>query len=644
MFFDPTESKRLHLKNNRFTLQPMITSKPSIETLQMLARRIRRLSILSTTQAGSGHPTSSLSIADLMAALFFTQMRYDFDDPKRLDNDRFILSKGHAAPALYATWAAAGAVSVEDVMTLRMLTSDFEGHPMPRLPWVDVATGSLGQGLANGVGMALYLKHLVHTDSRVWVLLGDGELAEGSNWEVIPIAAQHRLDKLVAIVDVNGLEQSIPTRVGWDLQQLAAPFRAFGWEVIEVDGHDMQACVQAMEQATHVMGKPVAILARTQKGAGVSFLADQPGWHGKALNPEQAEKALAELGAEDPGLVGRVAKPIGTKRRPCRIEKGIVPVPMVDYPAGQPVATRKAFGDALKRLGESNPDVMVLDGDVKNSTFTDLFEKSYPDRFVQCYIAEQAMVGMGAGAGAIGAVPWVATFAAFLTRAFDQIRMAALSQTNVKICGSHAGVSIGEDGASQMGLEDLAMFRAVLGSTVVYPSDAYATDALVRELSQKPGVGYLRSTRAATPLLYKKGDTFPIGGSKMLRQNRSDQCVLVSAGIALHESLIAHDLLKKEGIFVRVIDAYSIKPIDAVGLRAAAKACGGMVVTVEDHFLQGGLGDAVMEVFAESGGVRLKKIAVQELPHSGKPEELLDQHGLSGEKIAATVRSFLKGV
>ena len=621
-----------------------MTHKPDLETLQLLARRIRHLSILSTTEAGSGHPTSSLSMADLLAALFFTQLRYDFDDPKRLDNDRFILSKGHAAPALYAAWAVAGVVSDRDVMTLRKQDSDFEGHPTPRLPWVDVATGSLGQGLANGVGMAIYLKQVVHSDARVWVLLGDGEMAEGSNWEAIPLAAQHRLDKLVAIVDVNGLEQSVPTRVGWDLQQLAAPFKAFGWEVIEIDGHDMQACVQALAQATHTLGKPVAILARTQKGAGVSFLADQPGWHGKALSKEQAEKALAELGPVDGQVKGTVARPTGIKRRPARLEKGShAVVGASPYPAGQLVATRKAFGDALHRVGSENPDVLVFDGDVKNSTFTDQFEKANPERFVQCYIAEQAMAGMGAGAGSIGAVPWAATFAAFWTRAFDQIRMAALSQSNLKICGSHAGVSIGEDGASQMGLEDLAMFRSVLDSVVVYPSDAYATAYLVRELSQHHGVAYLRATRAPTPVLYKPEDTFPIGGSKVLRQARADRCLLVAAGITLHESLAAYELLRKEGISVRVMDAYSIKPIDAQGLRTAARACAGNVLVIEDHAPQGGLGDAVLEVFAESTDVRVRKIAVRQLPHSGKPEELLVTHGLDAEGIARAVRLWLHG-
>ncbi len=613
-----------------------------LSSLLTMARRIRRYSILSTTRAGSGHPTSSLSIADLMAALFFTQLRYDFNDPKRLDNDRFILSKGHAAPALYATWAAAGVVSLEQIETLRELDSDFEGHPTPRLPWVDVSTGSLGQGLANGVGMALYLRDVVKTDARVWVLLGDGELAEGSIWEVAPIAALHKLDRLTAIVDVNRLEQSIATKYGWDLERYAAQFEAFGWHPLLIDGHDMKACVEALAQATTIKGKPVVILAKTQKGHGVSFLADLDGWHGKALNKDQTEKALAEIGEDNPAVRLEISHPQGPARRPVHVEQGLQEKVSANYPKDQMVSTRKAFGESLKRLGDQNPNVLVFDSDVKNSTFTDIFEKAHPHRFVQSYIAEQSMVGMASGAGAIGALPWVSTFAAFLTRAFDQIRMAALSQSNLKICGTHAGTSIGEDGASQMGLEDIAMFRTVLDSTVVYPSDPYATEALMHELNNVHGVSYLRATRANTKVIYTPEETFPIGGSKILRQSPADRCVVVAAGITLHEALVAHEILKNEGIPVRVIDAYSIKPIDQAGLKMAARSCGGKIVVVEDHFIQGGLGDAVLEVFADGGTVRIKKIGVNELPHSGKPEELLEKYGLSGAQIAAAVRSFLR--
>ncbi len=621
----------------------MTPDAPSLDSLHVLARRIRRYSILSTTRAGSGHPSSSISAAELITALFFTALRYDFTDPKRLDNDRFVLSKGHAAPVLYAAWAAAGLISEADLLSLRRLDSIYEGHPTPRIPWIDVATGSLGQGLPNAVGMAAFLKNVAQTSARVWVLCGDGEMAEGSNWEAAPIAAELGLSNLTAIVDVNRLEQSIATRIGWNMDRYAAQFEVFGWETLVIDGQDLPACVRAMAHASHGGGsKPLAILARTQKGAGVSFMADQDNWHGKPMDQAHADRALLELGVDDPTIVGKIAKPTGTPRRAPHIEQGLKPQATPVFPTDKTIATRKAFGDALKRAGDANPSLMVFDADVKNSTFTDVFEKAHPDRFVQCFIAEQAMVGLAAGSGAIGAVPWVATFAAFLSRAYDQIRMAALSSSNLKVCGSHAGVSIGEDGASQMGLEDLAMFRAIHGSTVVYPADPYATCALVDELSATHGVAYLRATRGATAVLYGPTEKFPIGGSKTLRKGSSDACVLVAAGITLHEALKAHDLLKADGIDIRVIDAYSVKPIDAAGLREAAASSGQRVVVVEDHWLEGGLGDAVLEVFAESGNVRIRKVGVTELPHSGKPEELLDVYGLSARRIADTVRAFVK--
>lgn len=612
-----------------------------LSQLQTLVRRIRRNSILCTTKAGSGHPSSSISAAEIMAALHFSPsgLRYDFKQPKRLDNDRFVLSKGHAAPVLYATWAAAGLISEADLLSLRRVDSIYEGHPTPRIPWIDVATGSLGQGLPNAVGMAIYLKQVVKSPARVFVLCGDGEMAEGSNWEAAPIAAVHELGNLTAIVDVNRLGQSGPTRLGHDLGRLAQMFSTAGWETLVIDGQDLQACVDAIAHAGREgRNKPLAILARTQKGGGITFLADKEGWHGKPLDEAHAKSALAELGEDDASVHAKIAEPSGpalsapAQKKPLEQEK---------FPADKPVATRKAFGDALKRLGDRHPGVMVFDADVKNSTYTETFEKAHPDRFVQSYIAEQAMVGMAAGAGAIGAVPWAATFAAFLTRAYDQVRMAALSSSNLKLCGSHAGIHIGEDGASQMGLEDLAMMRAIHGSTVVYPSDAYATEALIQELSDQHGVCYMRSTRAATPILYSDSEKFPIGGSKTLRQSEQDVCTVVAAGITLHEALHAHELLKKEGIHIRVVDCYSVKPIDAAGLQAAAAASKKRVLVVEDHWPEGGLGDAVLGVFAESGDVRIRKQAVTELPHSGKPEELLELYGLSAKRIAEAVRQFI---
>jgi transketolase len=616
---------------------------PSLDTLHILARRIRRYSILATTKAGSGHPSSSISATELITALFFTAFRYDFSSPKRLDNDRFVLSKGHAAPLLYAAWTVANLISEADLLSLRRLDSVYEGHPTPRIPWVDVATGSLGQGLPNAVGMAAFLKNVVGSPARVWALCGDGEMAEGSNWEAIPVAAELGLTNLTAIVDINRLEQSVPTRLGWNLDRYSAQFEAFGWETLVIDGHDLSACVRAMTHVTHGgLTKPLAILARTKKGAGVSFMADLDGWHGKPMDDAQTQKALLELGADESSVVGQIAKPVGTPRRAPHEERGTQPSPRPHFPPDKTIATRRAFGEALSALGSVNPSVIVFDADVKNSTYTELFEKAHPDRFIECFIAEQAMVGLAAGAGAISAVPWVATFAAFLTRAFDQVRMAALSSANLKICGSHAGVSIGEDGASQMGLEDLAMFRAVHGSCVVYPADPYATWALVFELSAFHGVSYLRATRAATPVLYGPDEKFPIGGSKTLRHSETDSCLIVAAGITLHESLKAHAKLSAEGISVRVVDAYSVKPIDKEGLRAAAQATSHRVIVVEDHWIEGGLGDAVLEVFAECEKTRVRKLAVSELPHSGKPEELLDLYGLSANKIADAVRAFVK--
>jgi transketolase len=608
--------------------------------LAAIARRIRRYIIMCTTRAGSGHPSSSLSGVELVTALFFGKagLRYDFTDPKRLDNDRFVLSKGHAAPLLYAAWAAAGLISEADLLSLRQLHSIYEGHPTPRIPWIDVATGSLGQGLPNAVGMAVFLKK-VAAGTRVFALCGDGEMAEGANWEAAAVAAEHGLGNLTALIDVNRLGQSAPTRFGHDVSRYVQMFTACGWETLPIDGHDLRACIEAVEYAARPERiKPLAIIARTEKGHGVSSIVDHEGWHGKPLDEAQAKAALTEIGEDDPSVRVFIARPSGP---PVRLPAASAKPQALEFPAGKPIATRRAFGDALKAVGDELPAVFVFDADVKNSTYTELFEKAHPDRFVESFIAEQAMVGMAAGAGAIGAVPWAATFAAFLTRAYDQIRMAALSQSNLKLCGSHAGTHIGEDGASQMGLEDLAMMRAVFGSTVVYPADPYATTALVRELSAQHGIGYLRSTRAATKVLYGAGDAFPIGGSKTLRQSDKDVCTIVAAGITLHEALAAYDLLKAAGLLVRVVDCYSVKPIDAAGLREAAKHSQGRILTVEDHFPEGGLGDAVQAVFAESGGVRVKKLAVTALPHSGKPEELLELYGLSGKAIAEAVQKFV---
>lgn len=615
------------------------------ETLRLLANRIRRYSIISTTQAGSGHPSSSLSCAEIMAALFFTQLRFDFNDPKRLDNDRFILSKGHAAPALYSTWAALGVVSLEDICTLRQTGSPFEGHPTPSLPWIDLITGSLGQGLANGAGMALYLKKVIKSDARVFVLMGDGELAEGSVWEIASLAPIYELSNLIAIVDVNRLEQSTQTKYGWDLGRYASIFSAFGWNVIELDGHDVEACRKSLQSAVSTTGqRPTVLLAKTQKGYGVSFMANKEDWHGKAMSEEQAKMALGELGNEEiPLPLPQIRKPTGPTRRPLHLEQtNPTPAAIPNFSQIKELATRRAFGESLKLLGDSHPDTIVFDGDVKNSTFTDLFEKAHPERFFQAYIAEQAMVGMAAGAAALGAKPWVSTFAAFLTRAFDQARIAALSGVGIKICGTHAGVSIGEDGGSQMGLEDIAMFRSLPNSVIAYPADAYATYSLMCALQEHNGVGYLRATRANTPIIYKRGEEFPIGGSKLLKHSKNDECLLIAAGITVSESLKAHEILKSWGIQVCVLDAYSIKPIDTDGIIQAAKKSYHRVLVIEDHYAEGGLGDAVLSAISEQDNIRTKKVAVREVPHSGTKDDLLNQHGLSAQKIAEAVKDFIQ--
>lgn len=614
----------------------------SLDSLNEAAKRIRRYSILSTTKAGSGHPSSSLSIAELMSVLFFTQFRYDFNDPKRLDNDRFILSKGHAAPALYAAWHVAGIISLEELFSLREVSSNFEGHPTPRLPWIDVVTGSLGQGLANGVGMAFYLQRMIKTDARVYVLMGDGECSEGSVFESAAIATHHKLNNLVAILDVNRLEQSTATKYGWDTHQYASIFQSFGWKTFEIDGHQTQACLDAFQKANQNSTSPSIIIAKTKKGHGVSLMSDQENWHGKALSVEQAKLALKEIGEESANFHFSIQKPSSSSRRPLHLEQGQSPWPHYNYPKEQLYAVRKAFGEALKRLGDSDPNTLVIDGDVKNSTFTDIFEKAHPTRFFQAFIAEQSMAGIATGAGAIGAHPWISTFAAFLTRAYDQLRIAALSQVNLKVCGTHAGVSIGEDGSSQMGLEDIAMFRTLPGSTIVYPADPFATESLMQELSKTNGLSYLRATRATTPILYSQKDKFPIGKSKTLRYSKQDTCAIITAGITLHESLKAYSLLKKEGIYVRVVDAYSVKPIDQEMLVNAVKSCKGNIVVIEDHYIEGGLGDAVLAALAEIPKKRVKKVGITEIPRSGKPEELLELYGLSASRIAETIKAFLQ--
>ncbi|MDX2168182.1 MAG: transketolase [Deltaproteobacteria bacterium] len=613
-----------------------------IAQLQARAARLREHSLRATSEANSGHPTSCLSAADLVAALFFDVMRYDPLDPGNIHCDRFVLSKGHAAPLLYAAWAEAGAFPVEKLLTLRRIDSELEGHPTPHFAGTVAATGSLGQGLSVGVGAAWSAKQIDHSEQRIFVLCGDGEMAEGSAWEAIALAAHAGLDNLVAIVDVNALGQSQRTMYGHDVNGYVARFAAFGWHAIPIDGHDMEAILAAFEEARDVHGKPVAIIARTNKGHGVAALADKDNWHGKPVKKgADLDAAIAEVRAAAPQVELRpvaacIAQPTSGGKGG---ESGHAMAPPA-YKADDQVATREAYGTALAKLGAVNADVVVIDADTKNSTFAERFLHAHPGRYLEAYIAEQNMVGAAVGLSAAGKVPFVSSFACFLTRAFDHIRMAAISRANLKLAGSHCGVSIGEDGPSQMGLEDLAMMRTIPHATVLYPSDAVSTERLVEEMANERGIHYLRLTRPKAGILYDVEEEFPVGGSKLLRHSDKDALLIVAAGVTLWEALGAHDLLAKDGINVRVVDAYSIKPIDADGLRAAARACGGRVLTVEDHYAEGGLGDAVLNALAGEP-VKVAKIAVNDVPRSGKPEELLKLFGLDAASIAARAREIV---
>ncbi len=604
-----------------------------LPNLRNIATRLRIESIRATTAAGSGHPTTCQSAADLMAALFFADMRFDPAAPQHPLADRLVMSKGHAAPLLYAMWAEAGAIPRERLTDLRLLTSDLEGHPTPRLPFVDVATGSLGQGLAAGVGSALNARR-IRSDYRTYVLMGDGETAEGSVWEAAAVAHQYALDGLCAIVDINALGQSRATELQHDMETYRTRWQAFGWHALVIDGHDMGQILGALAEARATKGRPTAILARTLKGKGLSFTEGKPNWHGKPLKAEEAERAYMELEAQlEPETAALPPIP-----PPPAAPAAVPPAPVADpdYRLGDMIATREAYGTAIAKLATADPRVVALDADVKNSTFSERFEAAHPDRFYQCFIAEQVMIGAAMGLAARGALPFPSTFAAFLTRAADFVRMAAISGVNVKMAGSHAGVSIGEDGPSQMALEDFAMTTAQPNITVVYPADAVATERLVAEMARTPGPAYMRTSRPKTPVIYANGEQFPIGGLKVLRTSGQDQATVIAAGVTLFEALKAYDTLKAEGVHIRVIDLYSLQPVDAAALIAAGTETG-RLITVEDHYRAGGIGDAVARAVAPAG-LAVTRLAVSEIPRSGKPEELVDKYGISARSIAAAVR------
>jgi transketolase len=606
-----------------------------IEKLQGIANQLRIHSIEATTAAGSGHPTSCCSAADVVAALFFAHMRYNPKDPHFYNNDRFILSKGHAAPLLYAAWAETGLFPTSDLLKLRTLGSDLEGHPTPRLSFADIATGSLGQGLGVGVGMALCAR-LDKLDYRTYVLMGDGEIAEGAVWEAASLAGYYKLNNLIAIVDVNRLGQSQETAFGHHLDIYAKRFASFGWRVEEIDGHDMEEILEVLA-AVGLGDQPLVILAKTLKGAGISFIQDKDGWHGKPLNKEEATRAIAEL--QPRAKTGTDVKIAAPTQLPAPDNTAPASYPPLTYKLGDSVATREAYGTALLRMGGVDPRIVAMDGDTKNSTYADKFFKKFPERSTECFIAEQNLVAVAIGFGTRGKTPFASTFATFFTRAADQIRVAGISMANLKLVGSHVGVSIGEDGPSQMALEDIALMRAVAGSKVLYPSDAVCAEKLLEEMAKNRGIYFLRTSRPKTPVIYNNDEQFPLGGAKVLRQNAGDKVTVVGAGITLFEALKAADALKAEGINITVIDAYSIKPLGKDVIKAAAQKTGNTVITVEDHYAEGGLGDAVAgELSAD--GIKVHKLAVRELPHSGKPDELIAKYGIDSHAIIKAVKAL----
>jgi transketolase len=610
-----------------------------IDAIKEKARRLSVLSMMETTAAGSGHPTSCMSAAELVAGTFFYAMKFDPKNPNSPDSDRFVLSKGHAAPVLYAALAEAGVFPLSRLMTLRQFSSELEGHPTPRIPGVDAATGSLGQGLSVGAGLAIAAR-MDKKATRVYVLMGDGEMAEGQVWEAAEFAGHYKLDNVTVLADVNALGQSEPTMYQHDMEVYRKKFEAQGFATEVIDGHDVAAVLTALDRAKATKGRPQAIIARTIKGHGVDFVAGKLHWHGKALSKDELAKALQEIGP----AVDVPPDPGKSYARAVLPQPPDFPAPAPpDYAEGKLFATREAYGYALKRLGAVNPHIVAISGDVKNSTFSEIYQDAFPDHFYQGYIAEQNLVSVGVGLAAFGKVPFLDTFACFLARAYDEVRMAAISRSNINLCGSHCGVSIGEDGPSQMALEDIAIFRAVHSSAVLYPSDAISAERLTETMARRPGINYLRTSRPKTPILYSKDEKFPIPGFKVLRQSAQDRATVIGAGITLHEALKAADELKGQGTAVRVIDLYCVKPIDGKALAEQISATGGRLVTVEDHWPEGGVGEAVLSALAKAGVAPTKSrlIAVNGMPHSGKPEELIDAFGISAKHIAAAVREII---
>jgi transketolase len=624
----------------------MATSE-QIQAWHELAQQLRIDSIRATTAAGSGHPTSSMSAADLMAVLLCKYLQYDFNNPRNPNNDHLIFSKGHASPLLYALYKAAGAISDDELMSLRKFGSRLQGHPVPVLPWVDVATGSLGQGLPISVGIALAGEYLDKSSYHTWVLLGDSEMAEGSIWEAFEHAFHYKLPNLIAIIDVNRLGQRGQTMLGWKTEVYCDRAKAFGWNVISIDGHNLTEIDEAYQQAVDNVDYPTVIVAQTVKGKGVASLENVGGWHGKALPDEDVKDAIAELGGER-HITIKVEKPPAQAQTSSTAKAQTLQLPA--YNEGDKVATRKAYGDALKALGASRLDVVALDGEVSNSTYAEEFAEAYPNRYFEMYIAEQQMIAAAVGLQVRQYKPFASSFAAFFSRGYDFIRMAAISRANIKLVGSHAGISIGEDGPSQMALEDLASLRAVWSSTILYPCDGNQTAKLVAEMADREGIVYLRTTRMKTPVIYSADEEFPIGGSKVVRSSDQDQVTVIGAGVTLSEALKAYDQLKNEGITIRVIDLYSVKPIDRETLFQAASDTDGNLILVEDHWVEGGLGEAVLEAFTDVDSspnyvvpkLKVIHLAVRQMPSSGKPEELLHAARIDADAITQATKSLLK--
>jgi len=610
---------------------------PSVIDLEEKAKLVRKWCLVSTTEAGSGHPTSCLSAADITTVLFDRYFTYDLANPLNLNNDRFVLSKGHAAPLLYTLFGMAGAYPLEELKTLRKFGSRFEGHPVPKYKYAEAATGSLGQGLSVGAGLALVAKREGY-GSKTYVLTGDGELAEGQIWEAANFAAHEKLDNLVAILDINRLGQSQETMFGHRIREYVKKFKAFDFEVITINGHNYEEINQALQATQQPNGKPFAIIAKTFKGYPISFLKNKDGWHGKALKKEELEKALKQLEPINDSLHFELKKPTQTK---LPSKAGITTAQTSSFKQEKEYATREVFGDELAKLAEGNKEIYALDGDVMNSTFTQTFKKAHAERFVECYIAEQNMVSVAAGLSRMGKIPFVATFAAFFTRAADQIRMARVSEANIKFVGSHVGVSIGEDGPSQMGLEDISLFGTVPDCVVLQPCDAVSTAKLVPEMMTHDGFAYMRTLRPKTTLLYKNEDTFDIGGSKVLRQSDNDVLTVAATGITVFEALKAADELQKENLNIRVVDCYSIHPVDATTLKKClSEMKQKIVITVEDHFEHGGFGDFVAAALSNEQG-QIIKMAVQKISQSGTMDELLNDAGINAKHIVAKVKAIL---